>query len=98
MPRFPRLPLFANPLVLLEHVQVVFDHREGNLRHEGDNGERCRIKPKRVWHGKNAGVRLGKEVPCQESFPPAMEPIEVADVVGEKDGRGLNRVFDLFGI
>src|SRR6266446_4813834 len=92
------LPLLTNPLILFEHVHVVLNHRQRHLRDEGNNCECHSIEPERVWDSENTRVRLREQLPCLEGFPPTMEPVEIADVMGKKDGLGLNSVFELFGI
>jgi hypothetical protein len=41
---------------------------------------------------------LSQQLPRQQGLPPAMEPIEVPDVMGDKDCLALNRVLELLGI
>jgi hypothetical protein len=92
------LPLLANPQILLEHVHIVLDHRHRHLSEEAKDCECRSIKPERVWDSENTEVRLREQLPCLEGFPPTMEPVEIAYVMGKKDGLVLNSVFELFGI
>jgi hypothetical protein len=71
--------------MLLVYTHVVIDRWERHLRKECANGKRYRIKPKRVWHSEDPRMRLSKEIPGLKSLPRTMEPIEVTDIVGNKN-------------
>lgn len=55
------------------------------MREKCTNGEHDGIKPQRVGHSKDPCVRPRQKIPRLKSLPPTMQPIEVSDVVGNKD-------------